>query len=91
MDNPQDIQPITIEIETGIKLPKNSKANRYYYRNRDKVLERRRELRMQKKEQEGQLTKEQKAEIKKNALLGIKPETCETIQGEHFSLTRPPA
>lgn len=68
--------------ETGIKLPKDSKANRYYYRNRDKILERRREIRMQKKEQEGQLTKEQKAEIKKNALLGKKPEACENIPGE---------
>ena len=87
MDNPQDIQPITTEIESGIKLPKNSKANRYYYRNREKVLERRRELRMQKKEQEGLLTKEQKAEIKKNALLGKMPEACANIPGEQISHT----
>jgi hypothetical protein len=83
MENNQDMQqPQAVIEETGIKLPKDSKANRYYYRNRDKILERRREIRMQKKEQEGLLTKEQKAEIKKNALLGKKSEACENIPGE---------
>lgn len=43
MDKPE------IAAESGIKLPKNCKENRYYYRHREEILERRRLARLAKK------------------------------------------
>jgi hypothetical protein len=39
--------PATVESE--LKLPKNSKENRYYYKNREAILERQRLARLAKK------------------------------------------
>ena len=36
-------------LEESVKLPKNSKENRYYYKNREKILERQRLARLAKK------------------------------------------
>jgi hypothetical protein len=39
----------SVTAETEQKLPKNCKENRYYYRNREKILERQRLARLKKK------------------------------------------
>jgi hypothetical protein len=50
MENNQDMQqPQAVIEETGIKLPKNCKENRYYYRHREEILEKRRLTRLAKK------------------------------------------
>lgn len=41
--------PIKNDGENEIKMPKNTKANRYYYKNREQVLEKQRLARLAKK------------------------------------------
>jgi hypothetical protein len=46
------MEPITRQAEEQVitpKLPKNTKENRYYYRNREKILERQKLARLAKK------------------------------------------
>jgi len=42
-------EPNTVGDVESIKLPKNCKENRYYYKHRDEILERRRLARLAKK------------------------------------------
>lgn len=43
------MEPTAATVETEIKLPKNSKENRYYYRHREEILEKQRLARLAKK------------------------------------------
>jgi hypothetical protein len=50
---------------SGIKLPKNSKENRYYYRHREEILEKRRQKKLEDPEyQAKQKEKEEKKRLK---------------------------
>lgn len=77
--------PVT---DDGIKLPKNPKAMRWYYRHRDEILEKKRQQRLEdpeyqakqkeKEEKKKQREEEKKRKIedkikKKAELLGIQP------------------
>jgi len=55
--------------DTDIKMPKNTKANRYYWKHREEILGKRRELRLKEKGDKG-LTKEEEQK-KKMAFLGL--------------------
>ncbi len=57
--------PTVLSDETAPKLPKNSKENRYYYRNREAILERKKLKRLEDPEfQALQMEKEEKKRIK---------------------------
>jgi hypothetical protein len=52
MECAQQETPTAIETATemeGVKLPKNCKENRYYYRHREEILEKKRLARLSKK------------------------------------------
>ncbi len=43
-------EPVTVvAVPTDVKLPKNCKENRYYYKHREEILERKRQARLAKK------------------------------------------
>lgn len=53
-----------------IKLPKNNKANRYYYRHKEEISERRKQQRLEKKNLDRVPTKEE-LQKKKMEFLGL--------------------
>ena len=64
MDKPE------IAAESGIKLPKNCKENRYYYRHREEILERKRQKKLEDPEyvakcEERQRKKAEREELEK--------------------------
>lgn len=82
MENNQDMQQPHVTIEgVSIKLPKNCKENRYYYRHREEILERKRQKRLEDPEYaakyEERLRKKAEKEAEKEELERIKKEKRE--------------
>lgn len=76
--------------ETDQKLPKNCKETRYYYRNRDRILEKRRQKRLedpeyqakQKQKEDAKKAKEEEKLIKLKEKLKAKEEALKVTEEE---------
>ena len=51
-------------VNNGIILPKNSKENRYYYKHREEILERKREKKMQNPEYKAKIEEKERNQAK---------------------------
>ena len=54
-----------VEVEGGVKMPKNSKENRYYYRHREEIIARRRAKRLEDPEYQAKLREKEEKKKRK--------------------------
>jgi hypothetical protein len=66
-----------MEETPEVKLPKNTKENRYYYRHREEVLERKRQKRMEDPEYQAKIKAREEAKIAREAAKKAKEEAKE--------------
>lgn len=67
MECAQQETPTATEME-GVKLPKNCKENRYYYRHREEILERRLQKKLEDPEYQAKYEEKQKRKAEKEEL-----------------------
>jgi hypothetical protein len=58
----------TITVESDVKLPKNCKENRYYYKHREEILERKRQKKLEDPEYKEKYEERQRKKAEREAL-----------------------